>query len=86
MVNSLLRLFRRLQPSARSGRGGAYSFAVGDFVWSLGSFCALRRIPFDSQLLLRQFPPPHGEEALIRAARALGFRIGRRQEHEIQRY
>ncbi|WP_319244124.1 peptidase domain-containing ABC transporter [uncultured Propionivibrio sp.] len=79
MVNGLLRWFRRLPASARGGRVGAYSFGVGDFVWSLGSFCALRRIPYDPQLLLRQFPPPHGEEALIRAARALGFRIGRRQ-------
>ncbi|WP_218122632.1 peptidase domain-containing ABC transporter [Propionivibrio dicarboxylicus] len=45
----------------------------------MGSFCALNRKPFDPQLLVRQFPPPYGGEALIHAARALGFRI-RQQE------
>lgn len=79
MVVRLLRLIRRMCASAKGGNAGIYTFGVGDFVWSLGSFCALRRIPFDPQLLLRQFPPPYGEAALIRAARALGFRIGRRQ-------
>ena len=46
-----------------------------DFVWALGSVCALNRIPFDRELLLKQFPPPHSKESLIRAGRALGFKV-----------
>jgi subfamily B ATP-binding cassette protein HlyB/CyaB len=46
-----------------------------DFVWALGSVCALNRIPFDAELLLKQFPPPHSTESLIRAGRALGFKV-----------
>src|SRR5439155_14243970 len=46
-----------------------------DFVWALGSVCALNRVPFDAELLLSQFPPPHSTEGLIRAGRALGFKV-----------
>ena len=49
-----------------------------DFVWAMGSFCALHRKAFDPALLLQQFPAPHTLDALIHAARALGFRIRRR--------
>lgn len=35
----------------------------------------MNRVPFDAELLLRQFPPPHTTDTLIHAARALGFRI-----------
>lgn len=41
----------------------------------LGSLCALNRIPFDAELLLRQIPPPYSTDSLIHAARSLGFRI-----------
>jgi subfamily B ATP-binding cassette protein HlyB/CyaB len=41
----------------------------------VGSLCALNRIPFDAELLLKQFPPPYTTDTLIHAARALGFRI-----------
>src|SRR3990172_9523345 len=44
-------------------------------LWALGSFCALNRIPFDPELLLKRFPPPYTFETLIQAARALGFKI-----------
>ena len=44
-------------------------------LWALGSFCALNRIPFDPELLLKRFPPPYSFETLIQAARALGFKI-----------
>jgi subfamily B ATP-binding cassette protein HlyB/CyaB len=44
-------------------------------IWALGSLCALNRIPFDAELLLKQFPPPYTTDTLIHAARALGFRI-----------
>ncbi|WP_217411092.1 peptidase domain-containing ABC transporter [Marinobacterium ramblicola] len=46
-------------------------------LWALGSLCALNRLPFDAELLLRQFPPPYGADTLIKAARALGLKIKR---------
>ncbi|MES9858580.1 MAG: peptidase domain-containing ABC transporter [Sedimenticola sp.] len=46
-----------------------------DLVWALGSLCALHRIPFDAELLLKQFPPPYTTDSLIQAARSLGFRF-----------
>ncbi|MGA7180293.1 MAG: peptidase domain-containing ABC transporter [Thiobacillaceae bacterium] len=49
-----------------------------DIVWALGSFCALNRKPFDPELLVRQFPPPYSADSLVHAARALGFRIKRK--------
>jgi len=54
------------------------SFTVADIVWAMGSFCALNRQPFDSELLVRQFPPPYSSDSVIHAARALGFRIKRK--------
>lgn len=45
------------------------------FIWALGSLCALNRIPFNENLLLKQFPPPYTTDTLIHAARALGFRF-----------
>ena len=48
---------------------------AADLVWALGSLCALNRIPFDPELLLKQFPPPYTTDGLVHAARALGFRI-----------
>jgi subfamily B ATP-binding cassette protein HlyB/CyaB len=56
----------------------SYSFAIEDVVWAMGSFCALNRKPFDAELLAKQFPPPYSSDSLIHAARALGFRIKRR--------
>jgi subfamily B ATP-binding cassette protein HlyB/CyaB len=55
----------------------SYSFSIEDIVWVMGSFCALNRMPFDAELLVRQFPPPYSSDSLIHAARALGFRIKR---------
>jgi len=52
---------------------------TSEWLWALGSFCALHRKAFDPQLVLQQFPPPHSLETLIRGARALGFRIERRE-------
>jgi subfamily B ATP-binding cassette protein HlyB/CyaB len=49
-------------------------YAQADFVWALQTVCAVHRRPFDAQLLLRQFPPPYDEAALVRAARDLGFK------------
>ena len=44
-------------------------------VWAMGSLCALNRVPFDAELLLKQFPPPCTTDHLVHAARALGFRV-----------
>ena len=54
------------------------AFALSDVVWAMGSFCALNRKPFDAELLAKQFPPPYTSDSFIHAARALGFRIKRR--------
>ena len=56
----------------------AYTFVVEDILWTMGSFCALNRKPFDAELLAKQFPPPYTSDSFIHAARALGFRIKRR--------
>ncbi|MBW7900127.1 MAG: peptidase domain-containing ABC transporter [Rhodocyclaceae bacterium] len=51
----------------------------GDAVlWTLAAACQLHRIPFDPQLVLQQFPPPHDEASLRAALTALGFRSGLR--------
>lgn len=68
--NSLAR-----EPSRHSP---TFTFAVEDIMWAMGSFCALNRKPFDAELLVKQFPPPYTSDSLIHAARALGFRIKRR--------
>ncbi|HEX7649517.1 MAG TPA: hypothetical protein VF450_19120, partial [Noviherbaspirillum sp.] len=55
-----------------------HGFTTEDLVWTMGSFCALNRQPFDAELLVRQFAPPYNSDSLIHAARALGFRIKRK--------
>jgi subfamily B ATP-binding cassette protein HlyB/CyaB len=47
-----------------------------EFAWALGAMCTLHRIPFDADLLLKQFPPPYSIDKLIAALQALGFRAG----------
>lgn len=70
----------RVRPSDRSEPSGpSLHLSAHDWLWALGSFCALNRKPFDASLALQQFPPPHSTDALIRAARACGFRIERRE-------
>lgn len=63
----------------RSDQGDAacscFLLDPADFVWTLGSLCALNKTPFDAELLLKQFPQPYTTDTLIHAARALGFRI-----------
>ena len=56
----------------------AHVFTTDDIVWVIGSFCALNRKPFDAGLLIKQFPPPYSSGSFIHAARALGFKIKRR--------
>ena len=45
-------------------------------LWLLGSLCQVHRIPFDSNLLLRNYPPPFSDITLVEAGSALGFHIG----------
>jgi subfamily B ATP-binding cassette protein HlyB/CyaB len=46
------------------------------FVWALDSLCRLHRVPFDAELVLKQFPPPYDLPTLLRAARACGLKAG----------
>ena len=62
------------QPTAGGGAQGAVP--KDDFVWVLGTLCALHRVPFDADLFLRQFPPPYSVEKLLGALGALGFHAG----------
>lgn len=48
-------------------------------LWALASLCAIKHIPFDAALFLRQFPPPHTTDTLLQAARDLGMRIKRKR-------
>ena len=43
------------------------------FVWAVGALCQLNRIPFDVQLLLRQFVPPFSLATLQQALPAFGL-------------
>ncbi|MHB1352653.1 MAG: peptidase domain-containing ABC transporter [Thiobacillus sp.] len=57
------------------GNPPGFLLEPADYVWALGSLCALNKVPFDAELLLKQFPPPYNTDTLIHAARELGFRI-----------
>src|SRR5688572_26618160 len=46
------------------------------FIWALASLCRLHRVPFDADLVLRQFPPPYDLATLLRAAEACGLKAG----------
>jgi subfamily B ATP-binding cassette protein HlyB/CyaB len=46
------------------------------FIWALASLCRLHRVPFDAELVLKQFPPPHDLPTLLRAAQACGLKAG----------
>lgn len=55
---------------------GAGSVLTEGFVWALASLCRLHRIPFDPDLVLKQFPPPYDLATLLRAAQACGLNAG----------
>jgi ATP-binding cassette, subfamily B, bacterial HlyB/CyaB len=46
------------------------------FIWALASLCRLHRLPFDPELVLKQFPPPYDLATLLRAAQACGLKAG----------
>jgi ATP-binding cassette, subfamily B, bacterial HlyB/CyaB len=50
-------------------------FSSQSLFWAIGSLCAAHRLPFSAQLLEREFPPPHDEFSIIRAARTMGMQI-----------
>jgi len=51
-----------------------FLLSAEEFVWGLGSLCALNRIAFDPKLVLNQFPLPHTNDMFIRAIRHIGFK------------
>ncbi len=55
---------------------GTTTFSTEDFLWTLGSLCQWRRIPFEPSVILQQCPPPYDRPALAAAARALNFKVG----------
>ena len=64
----------KLLPAAGEG-----ALARDDIIWALGSLSALNSRAFDPELLARELQsPPLHTDALIRAARSLGFRIKQR--------
>lgn len=46
------------------------------FVWAIGGLCALHKIPFDAQLLIRSFVPPYDLISLQAALQSYGFQVG----------
>ncbi|OGS94556.1 MAG: ABC transporter [Gallionellales bacterium RIFCSPLOWO2_12_FULL_57_18] len=78
MPRRLLKIVARSLSRKPAAHAHTHTFSAEDVVWAMGSFCALNRKPFDAGLLLKQFPPPYSSDSLIHAARALGFRIKRR--------
>jgi ATP-binding cassette, subfamily B, bacterial HlyB/CyaB len=47
-----------------------------NFVWAIGGLCALHKIPFDAQLLIRSFVPPYDLTSLQAALKSYGFQVG----------
>ncbi len=46
------------------------------FVWAVGNLCALHKIPFDAQLLIRSFVPPYNLISLQAALQSFSFIVG----------
>lgn len=47
-----------------------------DFIWAVGAWSALHKVPFDAQLLIRNFIPPYDITSLQTALQSYGFKIG----------
>jgi ATP-binding cassette, subfamily B, bacterial HlyB/CyaB len=45
------------------------------FVWAVGNLCALHKIPFDPQLLIRSFTPPYDLISLQTALQSYSFKV-----------
>ena len=62
---------------ARQARPQAPDAVLAEgFIWALTSLCRLHRVPFDPELVLKQFPPPYDLATLLRAAQACGLNAG----------
>lgn len=55
---------------------GDLLLAAETYIWSLQGICRLHRIPFASNLVLQQFPPPYDLLTLQQATTALGLKSG----------
>ena len=51
----------------------AHPLRAESFVWAVGAFCQLNRIPFDAALLIKQFPPPYDTVHLQQALQRVGL-------------
>jgi subfamily B ATP-binding cassette protein HlyB/CyaB len=78
MPRRLLKLVSKNLLRKPQAHAPGHTFSTEDIIWAMGSFCALNRKPFDAGLLIKQFPLPYSSDSLVHAARALGFRIKRR--------
>lgn len=67
-----------MQPSAAAVRRGSElpGIAPPDFVWVVAALMRTHHLPFESSLLLQQFPPPYDRGTLVEAARAYDFKAG----------
>jgi subfamily B ATP-binding cassette protein HlyB/CyaB len=62
---------------AQAARAVARDVVLTDgFIWALASLCRLHRVPFDPELVLKQFPPPYDLATLLRAAQACVLKAG----------
>ena len=61
-----------VEPVAETGT--VWSVPTEDFVWGLGTLCALHHIPFDAERVVGQYPPPYTIKTLMAALDALGIR------------
>lgn len=77
MAVNLAERFFSLRGRGGQGEASTFPIATQELVWAIGSFCALHHRAFDPALLIQQHPGPHSSDSLIRATRALGFRIKR---------
>ncbi|MCX9158053.1 peptidase domain-containing ABC transporter [Niveibacterium sp. 24ML] len=50
-------------------------FLREDFLWALGSLCALHRRPFSAELVEREFPPPLDATSIVQAGRTLNLKV-----------
>jgi subfamily B ATP-binding cassette protein HlyB/CyaB len=78
-----------VEPAGVHGGNGEteYSPEVSrrEFVWLLGSVASIFRIPFDPQLLEREFPPPHSLHVIEAALRSLDLQTGWFRLSELKR-
>jgi ATP-binding cassette, subfamily B, bacterial HlyB/CyaB len=60
-------------------RREAQALNTDELTWLIAGLAAVHRLPFDANLLEKQFPPPLAADAFARAAAAAGFDANARQ-------